>query len=147
MCVGSTAQLSQVSIEMDAALAGRLDHRPEPRGLGFERPDLAVDAGARILEDRATLPGVVGGAESLAVALADRLVLQELTDRGQREAGLVSELLDIVQSLQVRGVVQAIGAIGARRRFEQAELFVVADRPGRQAGLGRDLLEIGRAHV
>jgi hypothetical protein len=81
--IRATVELGEVAVEVRASLAGRFDHRPKPCRLGFERLDLAVDAGARILEDRAPLPRVVGGAEALAVALASRLVLEQLTYGGQ----------------------------------------------------------------
>ena len=45
------------------------------------------------------------------------------------------------EPIEIRGVVQAVVAVRARRRLEQADLLVVADRAGRQAGLGRDLVD------
>ena len=50
-------------------------------------------------------------------------------------------LADEPQALEVRRVVQAVGAVRAGGRLEQPDLLVVADRAGRQAGLGGDLLD------
>ena len=90
---------------------------------------------------------VPGRAEALAIALAGGLVLEQLADLGQAEPGVVAQLLDEAQSLQVGGIEQAVRAVAAGGRLEQADLFVVADRAGRQAGLGRDLLDPEEAFV
>ena len=45
------------------------------------------------------------------------------------------------------GVVQAVRALRSGRRLEQPDLLVVADRPGRQAGLGGDLLDLEEGGV
>ena len=92
-------------------------------------------------------PRVAGRAEALAVALAGGLVLEQLADLGEAEPGVVAQLLDEPQSLEVGRVEQAVRAVAAGGRLEQAELFVVADRAGRQAGLGRDLLDPEEAFV
>ena len=116
-------------------------------GLGFEGRDLAVDAGAGVLEDRPPLGRVLRGAEAFAVALARRLVLEQLADLGEREPGLVAELLDVPQPVEVRVVVQPVGTTGASGRLQQTDLLVVADRAGRQTGLGGDLLDLEQRGV
>ena len=110
-------------------------------GLCLEDRDLVVDPGARVQDERAPLVRVAGRLEALAIALAGVLVLEQLADLGEREAGVVAQAPDEPQALEVRGVVQAIVAVGARGRLEQTDLLVVADRAGRQAGLGGDLLD------
>jgi hypothetical protein len=140
-----TVELGEVSVEVCPAFARGVDHRRQPPGLGLEGLDLSLDAVARVLEDRATLVGVLRGAEELAVALAGGLVLEELADLGEREAGVVAQLLDGPQPLEVRGVVQAIGPAGPCRRLEEPDLLVITDRAARQAGLGGDLLDLEEA--
>ena len=73
--------------------------------------------------------------------VAGRLVLEQLADLGEAEAGVVAEALDEPQPLDVVLVVQAVVAVGSGGRLEQPELLVVADRPGRQAERRRDLLD------
>ena len=82
-----------------------------------------------------------GRAEALAVALARGLVLQQLADLGEREPGVVAQAPDEPQALEIGRVVEAVGAIRPGGRLQQADLLVVADRPGRQAGLGGDFLD------
>ena len=106
---------------------------PRRSALASRVCDLPLDAAPGVLEDRATLAGVLRGAEPLAVALARGLVLEQLADLGEREPGVVAELLDVPQALQVGGVVQAIRAIGAGGGLEQPDLLVVADRAGSSA--------------
>ena len=110
--------------------------------LRLERLDLALDPLAwrrsRIARRSAGSPVV---AEALAVALAGGLVLEQLADLGQREPGVVAQAADEAQALEVGGVVQAVVAVRPGGGLEQADLLVVADRPGRQAGLGGDLLD------
>ena len=108
----SAVELVEVSVQVRAAGPGGLDHDAQAIGLRFEGLDLPLDAAPGILEDRPTLPGVLRGAEPLSVALAGGLVLEELADLGEREAGVVAQLLDVAQPLQVRGVVQPIRALG-----------------------------------
>ena len=97
---------------------------------------------AGIDDQRAALIRVLGGLEALAIALAGELVLEELADLGEGEPGVVAQALDEAQPLEVARVVQAVGAIGAGGRLEQADLLVIADRAGRQAGLGGDFLDL-----
>ena len=87
------------------------------------------------------LVAIPGLAEALAVALARGVVLEQLADLGEREPGVVAQAPDELEPVEVRGVVEAIVAVRARGRREQADLFVVADRAGRQACLGRDLVD------
>ena len=137
----AAVELGEVGVEVAAALARGLEHRPQAASASCEGRDLAVDAVARVLEERAPLGGVAGRPEALAIALAGGLVLEQLADLGQAEPGVVAQLLDEAQALQVGGVEEAVRAVGAGGRLEQPDLLVVADRPGRQAGLGRDLLD------
>ena len=95
----------------------------------------------RLVEVDASLGRVGRVGQALAVALARRLVLEQLADLGEREPGVVAQALDEPQPLEVGRVVQAVVAVGARGRLEQPDLLVVADRAGRQADLGRDLLD------
>ena len=69
------------------------------------------------------------------------LVLQQLADLSEREPRVVAEVADELKAGEVRGVVEPIVAVGPGGRLEQADLLVIADRPRRQAGLGRDLVD------
>ena len=80
---------------------------------------------------------MVGG----VAALAGRFVLERLGDLRQREAGAVAQALDEPQPLEVRLVVQAVVALGARGGHEQPRLLVVAHRTGRQAHVGGGFLD------
>ena len=73
--------------------------------------------------------------------VARRLVFEELADLGKAEPGVVAEALDEAQPLDVVGVVLAIVAARPACRLEQPELFVVADRAGREPKLAGDLLD------
>ena len=60
----------------------------------------------------------IGGlAQPFAVALAGGLVLEQLADLGEREPGVVAKAADELESVEVRGVVEAVVAIGASRRL------------------------------
>ena len=109
--------------------------------LGFKRLDLAIDPGGRVLEQGASLGLVAGRPESQSIALARGLVLQQLADLGQREPGVVAQGADEAQALEVGRVEQAVGAIRPGGRLQEADLLVIADRAGRQAGLGCDILD------
>ena len=85
--------------------------------------------------------------ETLAVAFARGLVLEQLADLGEREAGVVAEALDEAQPFEVAGVEEAVVAVGSGGRLQQPELLVVADRAGRQADFGRDLLDAEEARA
>ena len=122
-----------------------LDHRRQAGRLRLEDLDLVVGAGAGFEEERAPLVAVAGLAEALAVALARGVVLEQLADLREREAGVVAQAADELEPVEVRGVVEAVVAVRAGGRREQADLFVVADRAGRQAGLGRDLVDAQEA--
>jgi hypothetical protein len=84
---------------------------------------------------------IAGGAEALAVPFARRIILEQLADLGEGKARVVAQAADESQALEVGSVEQAIGAVRARGRFEEADLLVIADRAGRQAGLGGDVLD------
>ena len=137
----SAVELGEVRIEVAASLPRLVDHRRESGGLGLEDLDLAVDPGPRVEDERSSLVGIAGLAEPLAIALARPVVLEKLADLREREAGVVAEAPDEPEPLEVGRVVQAVVAIRPGRRLEQADLFVVADRARRQAGLGRDLVD------
>ena len=141
MRIGAAVELAQVRVEMGAPVLGGREHRVQAVALLAQRGDLALDAVARLDDEHAPLVGVGRGPEALAIALAGGLVLEQLADLGQAEPGVVAELLDEAQALQVGRVEEAVRAVAASGRLEQADLLVVADGPGRQAGLGRDLLD------
>ena len=98
-------------------------------------------------EERPALVAIAGLAEALAVALARGVVLEQLADLREREPGVVAQAPDELQPIEIRGVVQAVVAVRAGGRREQADLLVVADRAGRQAGLGRDLVDAQEARL
>jgi len=150
--VGAAAELVEVGGEVPAAVAGGFDHRGQAGGLALERLDLAVHPIDRVHEDRASLVGVAGRAEALAVALAGRLVLEELADLGEAEPGVVAQAADVAQPLEVGLVVEAVVALGSGSGLEEPALLVIADGSGRQARLGGDLVDpkeargVGRGH-
>jgi hypothetical protein len=79
--------------------------------------------------------------EGGVAALSGFLVLEQLSDLRERETGIVAEVLDEPQSLDIRGVVEAVVALGPGGGAEQPHLFVVAHRSGRQANLRGGLLD------
>ena len=85
MGVGPAVELGEVLVEVLPPFAGGVDHRAQALRLRLEGLDLAVDPLAGILEDRAPLPGVVGGAEPLPVPLARGFILEELSDLAESE--------------------------------------------------------------
>ena len=135
-----------MALDVDAPRLCLRDHRREPHGLGFEQRDLAIDAVARFLEVAAALVRIGRLAEALAITLAGDLILEQLADLGQREAGVVAQALDETQAFDVGWVVQAVVAVGAGGRLEEPDLLVVADRPGGQAEFGEGL-ERGRGRT
>src|SRR6185295_11029144 len=74
-------------------------------------------------------------------ALARGVVLEQLTDLRERETGVIAKAPNELEPVEVRGVVEAIVAVRASSWREQPDLLVVADRAGRQACLGRDLVD------
>ena len=74
-------------------------------------------------------------------ALAGRLVLEQLGDLAEREAGVVAKPLDEFEPLDVGFVVEAVVAFGPGRGLEQAQLFVIANGSGRQPDLRGRLLD------
>ena len=129
---------------MHSSLAGGADHVRQAFGLGFERRDLPIDTTAGILEDRSSLPRVLGGTKALPIPLAGDLVLEQLADLGQGEARVVAELLDVAKAVEVRLVVQPVRPPERAGRLEEADLLVVPDRPSGQPGVGRHLLDTRR---
>ena len=67
---------------------------------------------AAIPQDLQPLGRVGRGVVGLVPALAGGLVLEQLGDLGQREAGVVAQALDEAEPLDVRGVVEAIVTVG-----------------------------------
>ena len=126
---------------MRAPVLGLGHHRLESVDLVAQGDDLAVDALEGVGEDPAALDGVLGRPEPVAVPLAGRLVLEELADVREGEPGVVAQAADEPQALEVLGVVEAVGALGAGGGGEEADLLVVADRSRGQAGVLRDLLD------
>src|SRR5262245_7325226 len=86
--------LVEMGLEMVPAALGLDDHRLQPADLLAEAGDLAVDPGERVAQDRLALAGVARGPEPLAIAGPGGLVLEQLPDLRQAEAGVVAEALD-----------------------------------------------------
>src|SRR5690242_20486354 len=126
---------------------GVLDHRLESLRLGPKRRHLALDASEGVVEDRPPLGEVTSRAEADAVAAAGRLVLEQLRDLCQAEAGVIPEVLDEAEALDVVIVVEPVVTLAPGGRGEQAELLVIADRPRRQTEGRRDLLDAEQAAV
>src|SRR5207247_491743 len=118
-----------------AANLGGRDHLLEPLHLRPQDGDLAVCPSERVGHESAPFPPVRGVVERLARTGARGLVLQELADLGEREAGVVAEGLDEPEPFDVGRVIEAIRALAASGRVEEANLLVVANGPGRQAQL------------
>jgi hypothetical protein len=137
--------LGQVGRQVLTAPAGRLHHGRQSRDLVLQAPDLAVHLRHRGEEELAALRAVRGGLEASPDAGAGLLVLQQVPDVRQREAGIVTQAADETQPLQVLAVVETVRTLGTGRRGEQSELLVVADGARREAGLGRDLLDAQQA--
>ena len=102
------------------------------------RPARGVVAGGGARSTGPRSPGTQRGSR------ADVLVLEQLADLREREAGDVAQFVDVADALQVRGVVEAVVALGSGRRTQEADLLVVADRPRRQADLRGHLLDAER---
>ena len=141
VALGGSLDAGQVVRQVAPARFGFVDHLGNPVRLVAERLDLTVDARQRVDEDLAALGGILGCPKPFAVALAGRLVLEQLADLGQREPGVVAQPADEPEPRDVGLVVQAVGALGTGGRFEEPDLLVVADGTGRQADLCGDLLD------
>src|SRR5690349_7597699 len=128
MRIRPALELGQVLVKMSSTLLRGVDHLGEADGLGFERLDLSLDPVPRVIDEGAPLRRVMRRSEALAIALAGRLVLEQLADLGKREARLVAQLFDGAQSLEIGRVVEAVGALGASGGLEETDLLVVADR-------------------
>jgi hypothetical protein len=88
-------------VEVPSTGAGFVDHRGESLRLGFQDLDLAIDPNLRVDQDRAPLGRILRLAEALPVALAGVLVLEELADLGEGEAGIVTEAPDEQEPLEI----------------------------------------------
>ena len=128
-----------------AAHLGGARHLLEAVDLRAEDRHLSIGAPERVGDEQAPFRGVGRLVEGLPRASPGGFVLEQLRDLGEREAGVVAELLDEAQPLDVRDVVKTVGALASRRGAEEAELLVVADGARRQAELGRDLLDAQEA--
>ena len=126
---------------MGAAALRVLDHRGQTCSLGLERCDLSIHPVTGVDDERTPLGRILCGLESLPVAFPGEFVLEELADLGQGESGVVAQTLDEAQPLEIARVVQAVVPVRPGGRLEQADLLVVADRTGGQAGLGGDFLD------
>ncbi len=91
MRVGPAIEVGEMLVEVAPTGASVLDHRVEAGSLGFERGDLAIDASAGVMDQGPAFGLVARGAEALSIALAGRLILEQLADLGEREAGVVAE--------------------------------------------------------
>ena len=144
--VGDAASAASSSARCDAD-AGEAGLRPRRSSTPGEPP--WPRAGATWRSTRSSASSEVDAdarrigrlAEALAVPFAGGLVLEQLADLGQREPGVVAQAADELEPVEVGRVVQPVVAFGAGGRLEQPDLLVVADRAGRQAGLGRDLVD------
>ena len=119
MGVGATVELGEVLVEMGRGGLAPRRSSGEAYGLRLEGLDLALDALARVEDERPPLGGIMGGAEALPIALAGGLVLEQLADLGEREPSLVAQLLDGAEALEIGRVVQAVRAVGSGRRLEE----------------------------
>ena len=78
--------------------------------------------------------------EVLAAYLLVQLVgFQQLVDLGEGESHDFAQLLDLLQALDVARVEQAVGALHANGRPQEAALFVVPNGPRRQPNLPGDV--------
>src|SRR4051812_22558699 len=102
-----------MGIEMSGTRSRLLDHRGESRGLALEDLDLMLRPGAGLDDEVSTLVGIAGLAVALAVALAGGIVLEQLADLGEREAGVVAQAADELEPIEIRGVVQPVVAVRA----------------------------------
>ena len=144
---GFPVKVREVPVKVGTAVARVLDHRREPSRLGLEDLDLPVGSIAGVGQERPALGRVGSLAQPRSVALSGGIVLEKLADLGEGETSIVTKVPDEPQSVEVGRVVEAVVAFGARRRFEQPDLLVVADRAGRQTGLGCDLVDAQESRI
>src|SRR6476660_4715613 len=142
MRVRTAIELREMGIEMAAAVSRLREHLGQTSGRGLEDVDLSIDPGTRIEDQRTTLVRVATRAESFAVPLANRLILQQTPDLGKREPRVIAQTLDEAEAFEIGVVEQAVGAVRAGGRLEESDLLVIADRAGGQARLGCDLLDL-----
>ena len=139
--VGTAVEVREMLVEVAPPGAGVRDHRVQPGALGFERLDLALDPGGGVVQQGTPFGLVTGRPETQSIALARGLVLEQLADLGQREAGVVAQGAEEAQALQVGRVEQPVGAVRSGGGLQEADLLVITDRAGRQAGLGGNILD------
>src|SRR5450759_4661774 len=145
MLGAAALQIIEVGAQVFTPLVRLTDHGPKARRLVLERADLAIDALEQAAQDGLPLLHVAGRAEALCIPDTGSFVLQEEADLREREPGVVAQLADEPQPLEVARVVEPVVALRARSRPEEAELLVVSDRARSQAGLGGDLLDAEEA--
>src|SRR5450756_3001268 len=138
-------QLVEVGAQVFTPPVRLVDHGPKARRLVLERRDLAIHPVEQPTQDGLPLLHVPGRTEALRIPDAGNFVLQEEADLREREPGVVAQLADEPQPLEVARVVEPVVALRARSRLEEAELLVVPDRARSQAGLGGDLLDAEEA--
>src|SRR2546430_1890445 len=117
-----------------------IDHALEALDLGPQGRDLAVDPLDAFTQQGALLRRVGGRAEAGARLRPGVLVLEQLADLGQAEAGVVAQALDELEARDVVRVVEPVRPARARR-LQEPDLLVVADRPRGQPDLVGDLLD------
>jgi glyoxylase-like metal-dependent hydrolase (beta-lactamase superfamily II) len=100
-----------------------------------------IDPRRRFLEDGPSFVRIVRRPEANAVPRPGVLVLEELSDLGEAEPGVVAQALDEPEALEVVGVIQPIGPLRTGRRLQEPELLVVTDRACGEADLRADLLD------
>src|SRR5450759_5092476 len=138
-------QIVEVGAQVFTPRVRLVDHGPKARRFVLERGDLAIHPVEQAAQDRLSILHVAGRAEALRIPDAGSFVLQEEADLREREPGVVAQLADEPQPLEVARVVEAVVALRARSWLEEAELLVVPDRARSQAGLGGDLLDAEEA--
>ena len=130
-----------MAIEVLPARSRLFDHGCEAGRFRFDDLDLAVGARAGIDEKSSPLRRIPGLAQELTISFPGYLVLEQLADLGEREAGVVAKAANEQQALEIGLVVEPVVPVRPRGRLQQADLLVVADRAGREPGLGCDLVD------
>jgi len=123
------------------------DHHVEANDPGAQGCDPPVNRCKRLGHDPQSLCRIAGSAELLTVALPGPLLLEESADLGQREAGVIAQPSDEAESLEVVGIVEAVGTLRPGRGGEEPQLLVVADGPRGEAGLMGDLPDAEQGSV
>jgi hypothetical protein len=121
-------QLGEVILEVRPASVRFGNHRLEPIDLRPQGADLAVDAAHRIFEDRPSF-GLIGRRTKAApVADPGEIILEELTDLREAEAGVVAESLDEPQPLEIVRVVKPVSAATSWMRRRSGSMVGGASR-------------------